>query len=138
MSQAERQKRYYERHPEAAERNNRLTAARHKARRESDPEGALAPGRKYYARNREARIADTQRRAERNRVILHEAKSKPCADCGVQYPPCVMDLDHVRGKKDKCVGSMLTYSVERLRAEIAKCDVRCANCHRLKSNAGAK
>jgi hypothetical protein len=43
-----------------------------------------------------------------------------------------MDFDHVRGEKQSNVASLvgMSASEERLRAEIAKCDVVCANCHR--------
>lgn len=94
-------------------------------------ERARLASRKYYYKNREARIALSQRKAERNRAIVHEAKSVPCAECGVSYPPYVMDFHHTDPTtKDKTVGTMLTYSEARLRAEIAKCVVVCANCHR--------
>lgn len=61
--------------------------------------------------------------------IVNKAKDKPCADCGKRYPPYVMDLDH-RGDKFTDVSKMKSYSIQRLLAEIAKCDVVCANCHR--------
>lgn len=75
-----------------------------------------------------------RRNAHQNRLqmIVNSAKSRPCTDCGVQYPSYVMDLDHIRGEKVMAVGAMVARSVsyERLRAEIAKCDVVCSNCHR--------
>lgn len=84
----------------------------------------------YRRENREKTNAAVYRVNDRNRAIIREAKSKPCADCKVQYPTYVMDLDHVRGDKVKGVAQMLNCSVDILRAEIAKCEVRCANCHR--------
>lgn len=69
------------------------------------------------------------------KVMVVAAKSRPCADCGVRYPPYVMDLDHVRGKKVRNVGLIKTYATTAvLRAEIAKCEVVCANCHRIRSH----
>jgi hypothetical protein len=64
--------------------------------------------------------------------IVKTAKDQPCADCGIRYPVYVMDFDHVRGEKQSNVASLvgMSASEERLRAEIAKCDVVCANCHR--------
>ena len=59
------------------------------------------------------------------------AKDQPCADCDVKYPPHVMDFDHVRGEKEFGIGeSYYRVGRKRLLAEIAKCDVVCANCHR--------
>ena len=79
------------------------------------------------ARNRRASRQNAQ-------AIVNAAKDKPCADCGVKYPPYVMDLDHVRGEKFKNVTKMIgRYSKEMLLEEIAKCEVVCSNCHRLRT-----
>lgn len=68
----------------------------------------------------------------RKRGLIRTVKERPCADCGVQYPYYVMDLDHARG--DKILNMAVTvargFSDEEILAEIAKCDVVCANCHR--------
>lgn len=60
-------------------------------------------------------------------------KSKPCADCGIKYPSYVMDFDH-RDPKTKTanVSRMLRCGkpLSEVLAEIKKCDVVCANCHR--------
>jgi hypothetical protein len=103
--------------------------------------------RSYYEKNREAILRKArERRAsgqtlrsrrlrrERVRAIIVAAKDVPCADCGVRYPPVVMDLDHVRGEKVASVARMAAddASVDAIIAEIAKCEVRCSNCHRLK------
>ena len=41
-----------------------------------------------------------------------------------------MDFDHRDGRtKRYTVGAMATRSWRTVAAEIAKCDVRCANCH---------
>ena len=53
-------------------------------------------------------------------------------DCGVQYPFYVMDFDH-RGDKLFNVGSGRGRSFDAVKAEAAKCDVVCANCHRERS-----
>lgn len=64
------------------------------------------------------------------RKIVNEAKDKPCTDCGHKYPPYVMDFDHTSDDKEFTIGAVPCVSPEVLRAEIAKCDVVCANCHR--------
>lgn len=75
----------------------------------------------------------------RIREIIVEAKNRPCADCGKRYPTCAMDLDHVRGEKKFKVSEavQLAYgsTLDQLRAEIAKCQVVCANCHRIRTAA---
>lgn len=94
--------------------------------------------RKWRANNRERALA-TQRKSsaamrERSRALLISAKDVPCADCGVKYPPIVMDFDHVRGTKSFNIGSGAgTRSLARIQQEIDKCDVVCSNCHRLRT-----
>lgn len=71
----------------------------------------------------------------RLRAIVIAGKDKPCADCGLCYHWYVMDYDHVRGEK---LFNLAEVAGKRLReeqvyAEIAKCDVVCSNCHRMRS-----
>jgi hypothetical protein len=57
-----------------------------------------------------------------------------CGDCGLQPEiPQVLDFDHVRGEKSGDVSQMLKGNYEKLWAEIEKCDVVCANCHRIRT-----
>jgi hypothetical protein len=57
----------------------------------------------------------------------------PCVDCGETDIVC-LDFDHVRGKKRLSVSAMMRwYCWSSIEEEIAKCDVRCANCHRRKT-----
>jgi hypothetical protein len=58
-------------------------------------------------------------------------KDKPCADCGRRYPYYVMDFDH-RDPSTKLfeIGTCVRRGAAVLAAEVAKCDVVCANCHR--------
>lgn len=86
--------------------------------------------RARYAANRPDSIVDAKRRFMRaNRAVAREAKSRPCADCGVAYPYYVMQFDHL-GDKSFNIGTRgATGGRARLAAEIAKCQVVCANCH---------
>jgi len=56
-------------------------------------------------------------------------------DCGGRFPPECMDFDHVRGDKDFNVSHVAkaVKNFDLLRAEIAKCDLVCANCHRIRT-----
>lgn len=75
---------------------------------------------------------------ERKRAILHVAKSRPCSDCGNTYPPCVMDFDHINKatkKFDVGRGAGNSGVTEKIfLEEIAKCDLVCANCHRIRTH----
>ena len=59
----------------------------------------------------------------------------PCMDCGNNFPACCMDFDH-RPEENKvaCVGRLVfSGSLADVEAEIAKCDLVCANCHRIRT-----
>jgi hypothetical protein len=79
-------------------------------------------GERYNAYNRTYR--------KRNREWLQEyLGSQSCVDCGLDDSD-VLEFDHVRGEKRFTIGDRMTYSLDTLKDEIAKCDVRCCNCHR--------
>ncbi len=67
--------------------NKERCKARVKSWRADNPDKHKAAMSRY---NRKVRI----RLREETRVIVREAKSVPCADCGVKYPYYVMDFDH--------------------------------------------
>lgn len=87
---------------------------------------------KYY-RYREQYIKATIKYASKKRAFLHWLKAIPCVDCGGTFHPVCMDFDHVRGEKLSGVQQMLTYSWDRLADEILKCEIVCANCHRIRT-----
>jgi hypothetical protein len=67
-------------------------------------------------------------------ALVEKAKTGPCVDCGVTYPDYCMQMDHVpeRGVKMFHVNWRTVSSgiaIDELRAEIAKCDLVCSNCH---------
>jgi len=88
--------------------------------------------------SRKASVGDatasyTRRKAlqQRNKAIVWDyLQNHPCTDCG-ESDPIVLQFDHVRGVKLKDISILVTggYSLEVLTDEIAKCEVRCANCH---------
>ena len=53
-----------------------------------------------------------------------------CIDCGYKENPQALQFDHVRGKTEE-VSRMIrkVSSLKRIKEEIRKCEVRCANCH---------
>lgn len=67
---------------------------------------------------------------------MNDLKSQPCSDCGNYFEKCCMDFDHRIGSIKKYnVATMFAhhYSRELIELEIAKCDLVCANCHRIRT-----
>jgi hypothetical protein len=95
---------------------------------------------RWYQEHREEHLSRVYAWKERYRFevtnrIVEYLRSHPCADCGEQ-DPLVLDFDHVSGEKEGDICAMicerkLSWAV--IEAEIAKCAVRCANCHRRKT-----
>ena len=90
----------------------------------------------YYARNRSAEIARVRARQDANLTLLRELRRVPCADCAGIFDPQQMDFDH-RDPSAKAFGlttpTALGSSRDRLILEVAKCDVICAVCHRIRT-----
>lgn len=83
--------------------------------------------------NPESPYLDRKRAAWRNQArMLDEIKGVPCADCGGRYAACSMDFDHRVGEhKRQAVSRMIGRAgASTILAEVAKCDIVCANCHR--------
>lgn len=88
--------------------------------------------------NPERHAVAQRRRRERVSAVLCEAKDVPCVDCGGRFPPICMDFDHKDSEKTvkltdwaRRIG-VSEVAIKRLREEIARCDVVCANCHRIR------
>lgn len=73
--------------------------------------------------------------------VITQYLNVPCADCDTIYHPSSMVFDHVsmdeklRIVKTEGVNYLVRegYSWERIKNEINKCEVRCQNCHSLKT-----
>ena len=87
----------------------------------------------WRARHPEWNRAIQRKYDQEMRLRLSALKSGPCMDCGGRFPPECMDFDHVRGEKRDGVARMFDYSPALLEAEIAKCELVCANCHRIRT-----
>lgn len=108
-----------------------------KVRHRRDRATRLAGSGERYRRNPERTKAAALLSLAQKKARVQELKNVPCADCQERYPFYVMDFDHVRGEKYGSVGAMLAtgYAIKTIEAEIAKCEVVCANCHRERTHA---
>jgi hypothetical protein len=71
----------------------------------------------------------------RNRIKMREyLDTHPCVDCGISNFK-VLTFDH-RNPEEKIrnVSEMFPWSWLNILTEIAKCDVRCANCHMIRTS----
>jgi hypothetical protein len=70
----------------------------------------------------------------RHTVMLRIIKQEMgCIDCGYNADPVALDFDHVRGEKRFNLAKIAFRGVRTIQAELEKCVVRCANCHRIRS-----
>lgn len=77
------------------------------------------------------KIMKRQRRQQQTLQVVIYLQSHGCVDCG-EKDPRVLDFDHIKGKKINGISTMISNgcSMITIMDEIAKCEVRCANCHR--------
>jgi len=60
-------------------------------------------------------------------------EGKPCIDCGRRYSTYVMEWDHLPDVVKTLVladARRAAFSKKRILAELEKCELVCANCHR--------
>ena len=90
--------------------------------------------RRWYHANKAKVIAKKNRKKARLRALVQTKKQEPCADCGVSYPYYVMDFDHVTDDKVMMISQLvLRGATTKLLVELEKCEVVCANCHRIRT-----
>ena len=89
-------------------------------------------GRQAYCRP--CAVEYAHERNEARRKVLDALKSAPCTDCGNQYPPVCMDFDHI-GEKLFSIAKARSRGMDwqKVLDEIAKCELVCANCHRVRT-----
>lgn len=84
----------------------------------------------YYRRTHEKRLVEQKYRRDKHREIINRAKMRPCADCGIQYSPWIMEFDHRMGTNKRwTIGSQVCRPIKDILQEIDKCDIVCSNCH---------
>lgn len=88
--------------------------------------------KEWYIKNKRYKKKKTTEYKQANVEWLRTyKKTLKCQNCSENHPRC-LDFHHRNGfeKEINISSAVRSWSLERLKIEIAKCDVLCANCHR--------
>lgn len=112
-------------------------------------EGCTTPRRhlgfcgRHYTLNYRNGDPTIQKRASSNAGVTQEFKKRwidnykiehGCVDCGYAKHPAALDFDHLPGTvKVRDIKSGQQLGWEALQVEVAKCEVVCSNCHRIRT-----
>lgn len=92
----------------------------------------------WYPKNRTKHLkrvqASKDKRGRRVRSLLDRIKIEVgCADCGYDKDPVALDFDHLRDKSFTISHVLKSRSEIEILKETEKCDIVCANCHRIRT-----
>jgi len=92
--------------------------------------------RKHYLKNKDKvkKSAAFYKKISKKRnkdFVIDYLLKHPCIDCS-ESDIVVLDFDHVKDDKIMNIADAINngWSIEKLKTEIEKCVIRCANCHR--------
>lgn len=90
------------------------------------------PDNRRYADRREALIRAVAKRRRKVKLMAIEYKGGQCCICGYNRHPSALELHHLDpSQKGFGIGDKgYTRSWEKIKAELDKCVLVCANCHR--------
>jgi protein-arginine kinase activator protein McsA len=95
--------------------------------------------KKYYKENLEehrvvVRNRTIQRRKLNQEKLLEFLKDQTCRDCGTNDYR-VFEFDHINNDKFRNVSQLVVegYGWDKIKTEMNKCEVVCANCHRIRT-----
>ncbi len=94
--------------------------------------------RRHYYANKQYYIDKAYKKRDVLRRWVYDLKNTTaCTDCKIQYPYYVTDFDHIEnnGIKINTVSKMINSgSIRQVKEEIAKCELVCSNCHRIRTH----
>lgn len=104
--------------------------------KECQTKGAIGRYSERKDKIKKRTVENNNKLRDRNYNFVHRYLNMfgECVDCGVKDSR-VLEFDHVRGIKYKGVKRMCAdfNSIDNIKNEIRKCEVRCCNCHRIKT-----
>jgi hypothetical protein len=91
--------------------------------------------RNHYLKNKQKIYSQVKQTRSQYKQWFQKLKDKPCADCKNKYPYYCMDFDHLTNNKKFNVSQLYRANrkKELLKEEIEKCELVCANCHRIRT-----
>lgn len=79
------------------------------------------------------RVLESMRKKEMRQFLIDYKSKNPCVDCG-EANPLVLEFDHIsKNNKSYTIATMHGNSKSKVLKEIEKCEMRCANCHAIKT-----
>ena len=127
-------RRWRENHPLEYQTSQRKSEAKRRGKRTPASAGQRRRWRLHRLVQpgyRERVNAVANQRATKIRRALDAYKMKTgCVDCGFRDHPVALEFDHVNGNKERNVCQ--AKSLEAAMKEAEKCEIRCANCHRIR------
>jgi hypothetical protein len=95
------------------------------------------PKRISYPSEAEYKAAYMRARYRENAEWMRAYKiEKGCTDCGYNSHHAGLEFDHLEGRDGDpklCVAALMGKSLNRIKAEIGKCEVVCGTCHRVRT-----
>lgn len=91
--------------------------------------------RYWYTLNRDYYLRKNKLQKLNTKKFIRRVKKKVgCQNCGYKLHAEALDFDHL-GEKEINIACAPTqgWSIKRLKAEMRKCQILCANCHRIKT-----
>ena len=77
-------------------------------------------------------VANTRKLRNEKKIKAIEYLGGKCMKCGGEFQPCVFDFHHRNpAEKEHKIGTLCSRSWENIVKELDKCDLLCANCHRI-------
>lgn len=95
--------------------------------------------KEHYQKNKEKICEDVAARKKSHKDSVDAYKMQiGCMHCGYAVHPSALEFHHTDDNKEGNVATMYSHSREKLFAEVEKCQVLCANCHRIEHAEGRK
>ena len=90
--------------------------------------------REHYRANKETYLNNARVNKRLAYDKINKLKDNPCTDCGGSFPPEAMDFDHTEDNKEYSIALLVSMnSLKKALVEIEKCELVCANCHRVRT-----